>query len=73
MHADSEGVALRCAGDRQAAIGVTSCGGTCLGGSVLPCLFENPVFTHDLGTLTECSSGALYAVRIIFPSNSEGL
>lgn len=35
MHADSEGVALRCVGDRQA-IGVTACGGTCLGGSVLP-------------------------------------
>lgn len=34
--------------------------------------FENSIFTRALGTLTKYSSRALYALRIIFPSNSEG-
>lgn len=72
MHASREGVTLRCVGDTN------SKGMSCLWGNMTwwqcapPVCFGNPVLTHALGTLTEFASRALYAVRIIFPSNSEG-
>lgn len=73
VHVNHEEMALRCAqdGSSNAVSGLWR--SLCLWQCVPPPhLFENSVFTCALGTLTKYSSRALYALRIIFPSNSVG-
>lgn len=76
MHVNHEETALRCAQDGSSnGVLRVACDGACVCGSVSqpppPSFWELHLHSRP-GNLTKYSSRALFALRIIFPSNSKG-